>query len=40
MGLELEKWDEPLLVVVLDQVSTHGASNTLHLACETLEVRD
>ena len=75
MGLELEKWEQPLLMVVLDQVSTptltlmptltltltltlaltltltllmvvleqvstRGASNTLRLACETLEVRE
>ena len=28
MGLELETWEQPLLMVVLDQVSTRGASNT------------
>ena len=38
MGLELETWEQPLLMVVLDQVSTRGASNTLRLACEDLEV--
>ena len=38
MGIELEKWEQPLLMVVLDQVSTRGASNTLRLACEDLEV--
>eukprot|EP00964_Phaeocystis_antarctica_P080137 scaffold50027_cov63-Phaeocystis_antarctica.AAC.2 len=27
-------------MVVLEQVSTRGASNTLRLACETLEVRE
>ena len=29
-----------LMMVVLEQVSTRGASNTLRLACETLEVRE
>ena len=29
-----------LMMVVLGQVSTRGASNTLRLACETLEVRE
>ena len=28
------------MMVVLEQVSTRGASNTLRLACETLEVRE
>lgn len=37
MGIELESWERPLLMVVLDQVSTRGASNTLRLACEDLE---
>ena len=37
MGIELESWERPWLMVVLDQVSTRSASNTLRLACEDLE---
>ena len=37
MGVELESWERPWLMVVLDQVSTRSASNTLRLACEDLE---
>ena len=38
MGIELESWERPVLMVVPDQLSTRGASNTLRLACEDLEV--
>ena len=40
MALELEKWDQPLLTVVLDQASQPDRATTLRLALESLEDRD